>query len=336
MMSLRLIFLRLSGCLLGCLLAVSLPAQYLFEGVAPVAYHGEEVYLDILDEWDDFHMISDQMPVRRGPVDSNGVFRLEGTGLPVGKGFYRLRFVERGTPPVFMNFGQRHFIHFLAEGNDTLRFEGLSVADPELVHAIINKRALQLDELAEEETHAESERLLVLVDERRRILLSNALPNTPTEVALFLLGNWPEDGPPIGELSSLEAKLKKSALRPSYLVSLQERIGAVSIGQLRSRSNLLSWLLGASVLGNLILLFFWWRGRRSKGSSFEEQEGKVLSTAALTAKENEVLQLISAGHSNKEIAAVLFISAATVKSHINSIYKKTGAGNRKAIKGLGQ
>jgi DNA-binding CsgD family transcriptional regulator len=335
-MSLNLFYLRFFGTLICCFLAVSLPAQYLFEGMAPTAYHGEEVYLDILDEWDDFHMISDQMPVRRAPVDSNGFFQMEGTGLPAGKGFYRLRFALRGTPPISMDFGQRHFIHFLAQGNDTLRFEGLSVADPGLVHAIINKRALQLDELAKEETHAESERLLTLIDERRRVLLSNALPNTPTEVALFLLGSWPGDGPPVGELTALEAKLEKSPLRPGYLISLRERIGAVSVGPLRARKKLLSWLLGASILGNLIFLFFWWRGRRSKGSSFEEQSNKALSIALLTAKEQEVLQLISTGRSNKEIAGELFISMATVKSHINSIYKKTGAGNRKAIIDLGQ
>lgn len=335
-MSLHKILLRLGGAFLGCLLAASLSAQYLFEGVAPAAYHGEEVYLDILDEWDDFHTISDQMPVRREPVDSNGMFRVEGNGLPMGKGFYRLRFVARGTPPVFMNFGERHFIHFLAEGNDTLRFEGLSVADPGLVHAIINEKALQLDELNKEQTHAESVRLLALVDERRRVLISNALPNTSTEVALFLLGNWPGDGPPVEKLTALETKLEKSALRPGYLLSLRERIGAVSVGQLRSRSKILSWLLGTSVVANIILLFFWWRGRRSKKSSFEEQGNKSLSTAMLTAKENEVLQLISAGRSNKEIAGELFISMATVKSHINSIYKKTGARNRKAIMDLSQ
>jgi DNA-binding CsgD family transcriptional regulator len=335
-MSLHQILLRFGGAFLACLWVVSLSAQYLFEGVAPATYHGEEVYLDILDEWDDFHTISDQMPVRRESVDSNGVFRIEGNGLPTGLGFYRLRFVQRGTPPVFMNFGVRHFIHFLAEGNDTLRFQGLSIADPGLVHTQLNKIALELDELAEEETHAESERLLALVDERRRVLLSNALPNTPPELALFLLGNWPGDGPPIRELTALETMLEKSALRPDYLLSLRERIGAVSVGPLRARNNLLVWLLSVSALGNLTLLFFLWRGRRSKGSSFEEQGEDTLSSANLTPKEEEVLRLISAGHSNKEIASALFISAATVKSHINSIYKKTGAGNRKAIMDLGK
>jgi DNA-binding CsgD family transcriptional regulator len=335
-MSLHFLLPRLSGSLLGCLLAVSLPAQYLFEGVAPVAYHGEEVYLDVLDEWDDFHTISDQMPVRKVAVDSSGYFRLEGTGLPAGKGFCRLRFVQRGTPPVYMHFGHRHFIHFFAEADDTLRFNGLSVIDSGLVHTMINNTAAKLDELATEETHAESVRLLALLDERRKVLLRQGLKEAPVEVAVFLLGNWPKNNPPVEELIALESMLKQRSLRPTYLASLQERIGAMSIGQLRGQNSWLSWLLSASVIGNLVLFFFGWRGRRSKEGAIEEQARNVLTTASLTAKEEEVLQLISAGHSNKEIAGALFISAATVKSHINSIYKKTGADNRKAIQNLGQ
>jgi len=48
----------------------------------------------------------------------------------------------------------------------------------------------------------------------------------------------------------------------------------------------------------------------------------------LTAREVEVLKLIAAGLSNTEIAAALVLSAATVKTHINHIFQKTGARDR--------
>jgi NarL family two-component system response regulator LiaR len=48
----------------------------------------------------------------------------------------------------------------------------------------------------------------------------------------------------------------------------------------------------------------------------------------LTNRELEVLQLIANGSSNKDIAAVLFISIKTVKTHIAHIFEKLEVGDR--------
>ena len=48
----------------------------------------------------------------------------------------------------------------------------------------------------------------------------------------------------------------------------------------------------------------------------------------LTPREAEVLRLIAAGQSNREIARALFVSEATVKTHVNRIFAKTGARDR--------
>jgi DNA-binding NarL/FixJ family response regulator len=48
----------------------------------------------------------------------------------------------------------------------------------------------------------------------------------------------------------------------------------------------------------------------------------------LTARETEVLRLIARGLSNPEIAGKLFISEATVKTHINNTFAKIGARHR--------
>ncbi|MBP88651.1 MAG: helix-turn-helix transcriptional regulator [Planctomycetaceae bacterium] len=45
----------------------------------------------------------------------------------------------------------------------------------------------------------------------------------------------------------------------------------------------------------------------------------------LTKREQEIVRLIIAGHSNSDIASKLFVSKATVKKHVNNIYKKLPA-----------
>jgi len=48
----------------------------------------------------------------------------------------------------------------------------------------------------------------------------------------------------------------------------------------------------------------------------------------LTPREMEVIRLLAEGLSNKEIAALLFISPRTVNYHLDNIYSKLGVGSR--------
>jgi DNA-binding NarL/FixJ family response regulator len=50
----------------------------------------------------------------------------------------------------------------------------------------------------------------------------------------------------------------------------------------------------------------------------------------LTARETDVLRLIVQGQTNREIAQTLFVTEATVKTHINRIFAKTGSRDRAA------
>ncbi|MFJ7324930.1 response regulator transcription factor [Streptomyces cyaneofuscatus] len=57
--------------------------------------------------------------------------------------------------------------------------------------------------------------------------------------------------------------------------------------------------------------------------------------AALSAREREVLELVAKGTTNREIAAELFISEATVKTHLTHIFAKLGTKDRAAAVAVG-
>jgi DNA-binding NarL/FixJ family response regulator len=52
------------------------------------------------------------------------------------------------------------------------------------------------------------------------------------------------------------------------------------------------------------------------------------AVVALTSKEREVLALLASGRSNAEIAGAMFLSAATIKTHLAHIYAKLGVRSR--------
>src|SRR6476646_9583697 len=55
---------------------------------------------------------------------------------------------------------------------------------------------------------------------------------------------------------------------------------------------------------------------------------RAMAGGPLSPREIEVLKWIAEGKSNKEIAALLFISEGTVKTHVLSIHEKLGVGDR--------
>ena len=67
------------------------------------------------------------------------------------------------------------------------------------------------------------------------------------------------------------------------------------------------------------------KGQRSKNA---DERRENTPEDQLTPREKEVLQLLSKGLTNKEIAQKLFISEKTVKSHLSSIFRKLNVTKR--------
>ena len=81
------------------------------------------------------------------------------------------------------------------------------------------------------------------------------------------------------------------------------------------------------------------RGNRFAVAATDEDAPAEATTAAnpaadgFTARETEVLAHLVAGESNEEIAAALFVSEATVKTHIHHLLGKTGLRDRSQLVG---
>ena len=74
-----------------------------------------------------------------------------------------------------------------------------------------------------------------------------------------------------------------------------------------------------------------WVGfRLTQRHSSREHEVNMQAVAALgiSDRELQVLQLLNNGHSNKEIAATLFVSPNTIKTHVSRLYEKLDVSRR--------
>lgn len=65
-----------------------------------------------------------------------------------------------------------------------------------------------------------------------------------------------------------------------------------------------------------------------RSTPWAEDDADLAALAELTGREREVLEAMAAGLSNAEIAANLFVSATTVKTHVGKVLTKLGARDR--------
>lgn len=69
-------------------------------------------------------------------------------------------------------------------------------------------------------------------------------------------------------------------------------------------------------------------GRDAPGPAVQESSASAPAASALTAAELRLLPMLSTHLSIPEIAGEMFLSRNTIKSEVNSIYRKLGASSR--------
>jgi DNA-binding NarL/FixJ family response regulator len=145
---------------------------------------------------------------------------------------------------------------------------------------------------------------------RDGIAATEIIRNTHPSVRIILLTTY--DTPEL-VIEGLRAGAVGYVLKDCSAEELYAAIRAVARGQV-----LLQATSAAQVLAGL--------SPTSPPSSPPPQ--KASEKLGLTERERDVLRLIGQGRTNSEIAAELYVSEATVKTHINHIFSKLGARSR--------
>jgi DNA-binding NarL/FixJ family response regulator len=171
---------------------------------------------------------------------------------------------------------------------------------------------------------------LLLPYARRNVMVG--VPNCFGSAAAYLgglaamLGRWEAAAQHFDDALTMNAKL---GIRP-FLARAQYRYAAMLLqhGQSADRARALELLTQAqATTQELRMLYLAEQIRRLQA---EGSLRRIAPTypAGLTPREVEVLRLIAAGKSTKEIATTLVISNPTVERHITHIYEKIGARSR--------
>jgi DNA-binding NarL/FixJ family response regulator len=201
----------------------------------------------------------------------------------------------------------------LVAGDSTRRaYLGETVA-----HALNGRARVTSDSRISAERFAASKSDLLLADlesSADSAALLRFLKNAPAGTASVALIDEPDPGWVRSALrASLNAIIARDAAREDILLALQ----AAEAGLVLLHPTSASGLMQESSL-------------RDTGDNITEELAEEL-----TARESEVLRLVSTGLGNKEVAGRLAISEHTVKFHISSILGKLHAGSRTEAVSLG-
>jgi len=111
---------------------------------------------------------------------------------------------------------------------------------------------------------------------------------------------------------------------PRTRILLLSGVGSISpaVARRAGASGFVSKDLGAGEIVKAVRMVA--AGNEVFGHADEGEEG----AGPLTGREREVVGLIAAGATNREIAERLYLSPHTVKEHTSAIYRKLGARNR--------
>ncbi len=311
-----------------------------------------KIFLAAVKKLSDYYRTSPDMILDTAPINEDGSFELNGNNLPNEKRYYRLYLMKKQNNDydacLYVGGDDHNFVHVLLKEGDAIEIyaDAESVAPFGSYEIRGNKDNHLMHDLADivfpsfyfHRIKFPTE-LKFTEDKFYTDLKKFSDTCTSTLVALAAINNTDFDeyydaDPSFYENfgKRLKSELPNSIYTKNYLLKIR-----YYANEEVAMPNWIKLLLGLLFLGILGLSWklFQMHQRLQALQNTPAAPPKALPILdLLTQKEQEILQLISAGKSNKEIASDLFIGLSTVKTHINKIYSKIGATNRKEAQTL--
>ncbi|MDO6473570.1 helix-turn-helix transcriptional regulator [Maribacter sp. 1_MG-2023] len=328
-------------------------SQYSFEGQIADEQSGKTIYLSIIEDYRKFGRISMEQILKKTTTDSLGYFSFRGNNLNDDNRIYRIHLDDCSDASSNSEhfFGSCEFsksILFIANNNDTITFP-TSFANEVLCEiASTNSKSssfLDIDVLKEEmafdfnDFRSDANRKLNSkkwfstlqdfgedIDEPlAELYIFNFLSDKRHDTYSYYLKNISKTNyyNELGE--RLLSKYPNAPFTDLYLneIAIDQQL----IDDNSPKSNFWKWLLLALLLISISLNVYFVFNQRSTSRNLQND-----SLAKLTEQEHNIVQQILDNKTNKEIAAAMFISVSTVKTHINNVYKKLEVSSRDEIK----
>lgn len=349
--------LRIIPCILLLFSVSSSSAQYTVKGRVNINENWQpKIYMAAVNKLSDYYRTSPDMIIKSAEIDQNGRFEIKGDNLPKEKRFYRLYVMKKQNSDydacLYVGGDDHNFVHIVLGNGEEVEI----IAEPNTVapfekYQIIGQKDNHLMKKLSDIVYPrfyfyriEFQTALKFSEDKLHTDLKNFADTcSSTLVSLAAITNtdfdeYYDQNPTFYQdfKNRLKSDLPNSIYTKNY--SLKVKYYANEDSGLPSWATFLLVFLSIGIVG----LLFKINALMQRINALENQNisssNSISPTPSidelLTQKEKEILQLISQGKSNKEIASQLFVELSTIKTHINKIYSKMGVSNRKEAQTL--
>lgn len=327
----------------------NLQAAYRIEGRVNLTEQWQpKIFMAAVEKLSDYYRASPDLIVSIADVNANGEFVLEGDNLPAEARFYRLYMMKRFNDDYdacfYIGGDDHNYIHVIMDNHTELKLEatsspGAPFEDYRVTGNRENELMKNLTTLVYPSFYFYQIKFpteLRFSEKKLHSDLKNFADTCKsTLVALAAVNHTDFDEHYVKDETFYKAfaeRLSREMPNADYTNNYLRKLRYYSDEVVEVLPVWAAWLMGFMTM-LVIALAFMLYSLKQKLNRLNASEiiRPVPVEGRLTKKEKEILDLILADKSNKEIAATLFIELSTVKTHINKIYSKLEVKSRKEL-----